>query len=63
MAQNKSEDRNKQLNVDENIYGVPASKIIRQEKMLCEFKSLGKCETVRFGVADHLVCLIGREPN
>lgn len=49
--------------MDENIYGVPASKIIRQEKMLCEFKSLGKCETVRFWVADHLVCLIGRELN
>lgn len=63
VAQNKSEDRNKQLNVDENIYCVPASKMIRQEKMLCEFKPLGKCETIRFWVADHLVCLIGWEQN
>ena len=31
------------------------------EKMLCEFKPLGKCEAARFWVADHLICLVRKQ--
>lgn len=48
VVQYKLGDKNKQLNVDENTYCMPACTILCQEKMLCECKPLGKCEAVRF---------------